>query len=1789
MKLLFINLCHLFIEKVKHPLSKSANFITGIALILLSSSFSLDLSATVRYVKSGSSGSAPYTTWATADGNLQTVIDYSSAGDTIWVAAGTYLPALNTSFAMKEGVKIFGGFTGTETNISQRDWEANVTILKGNGKSVINNNNNGLSNAAELDGFTIRDGNGSFMGGGGIFNYRVSPVIRNCSFSNNTTSWGYGGGIYNSDGSPVITNCIFSGNSTPFREGGAIYHEGSGSPLISNCTFLNNTAETGGAISLQAGSPIVLNCILQGNSAMEGGAVFNYCSSLFINCVFNDNTANGRGSAIWNRRSSTLINCTLTDNNSTNSVIAIENLSTVQIRNSIIYGNNGNITITPGSSLIAANSLIQGIHDNTNGNIDGDTDPLFVNAGDVDGADDTWGTNDDGLILQSSSPAMNSGDNSYISGYSEDVGGDPRIFDCTVDMGAYETQVLTFDPQQSVVQDPVPVCSGTDATFTVSHQAGTNPTFTWYLNGTQVQTGSSNTYVTDSLVDGDDIIVEGVYEECSNLFIDTIVGRVLSQPVLNSIGNFDYCNGEGADAIQFTGSFSNVDWTNDQVGIGLAASGSGDINPFTATNNTNAPIVAHIQAIGSTSTVGDPRIMDYGGRRVTYSNIKINGGANEASVAPASTVNLSFDAVSVFTGYCPGCVYQQYIGIGGSNTTIHCFSSFGSSTQYYSGNDNFTAPTTPGIYYLTFNGSLQYNCIPMSFNNEPENAIAILYVGVPMPSISCTDTINFTITVNPTPDATATPSTQTICSGAVIQTIALTGNVAGTTFDWTRDNTSNLTGIATSGSGDISGALTNTTNTIQTTIFTITPTANGCTGTPITATVTVNPTPDATVTPSTQTICSGAVIQSIALTGSVAGTTFDWTRDNTSNLTGIAASGSGDITGALTNTTNTIQTTTFTITPTANGCTGTSITAIVTVNPTPDATAAPSAQTICSEDVLQTIALTGNVAGTTFDWTRDNTSNLTGIAASGNGDISGNLTNTTNTIQTTTFTITPTANGCTGTPITATVTVNPTPDATATPSAQTICSEDVIQTIALAGNVAGTTFDWTRDNTGNVTGIAASGSGDITGALINTTNTIQTTTFTITPTANGCTGTSITAIVTVNPTPDATATPSAQTICSGSTIQNIALTGSVSGTTYSWTRNNTVNVTGIPASGNGSIISGTLTNTTYTIQTVTFTITPTANGCVGAPITATVTVNPTPDVTPTPTDQEPCSGKPITPITMSGNVSGTTYLWTRDMPQITGIAMSGSGTISGTLYNNGSTPVTVTFTITPWANGCPGLPKTATVTVYPLPHAQAEAAPNPVCEGGLMWFNATGGVQYHWSGPGGFTFDGGRFGRNMELNMAGTYFVTVTSSHGCTSTASITVSVKPAPVPTISISPNPACTGNTVQLSATGGTGYKWSGPNGFTSTQQNPVITNVKLYQAGTYTVTVTGANSCTASISTDLKVNETPVGKAWYDEATSCAGSTLHLYATGGGTYQWTGPAGFSSTQKNPTRANLNSTHSGIYTVVITGLYGGCTSSYSVNVQVHPLPAVTAWTTTPEVCEGDAAYLFASGGSTYQWSGPYGYLSNFQNPVIYNIPAYMDGIYTVIASSKYGCTASASVYIDVQTVNAIVNATPNPVPYGGTLYLTASGGESYLWTGPNGFHTTFQNPIIYKFTSVNAGLYACVVSTRAGCQDTEIILVQVKDRGLQDEPQLETRTGKYVQVFPNPAKDMIRLVDHYTGTMNYTIIDAQGNAIQQGKTTSGDQISIDQLNAGSYYIQWTYTIDGKLQSNISKFIKVK
>src|ERR1700744_1529859 len=192
--------------------------------------------ANIIYVDSSNAmGFQDGSTWVTAYTSPQIAINNAVAGDTIWVAKGTYQMASNVSLVMKEGVKLFGGFLNTNSAFSQRNFQNNATILKGNGTSVIRNDQNNLTAAAVLDGFIVnaipQDGNGNTIAisvnGGGMYNNSVSPTISNCIFEN-ANMVGMGGGIYWIGGSGIITNCSFINNiiSASNVGGGGLYLNG---------------------------------------------------------------------------------------------------------------------------------------------------------------------------------------------------------------------------------------------------------------------------------------------------------------------------------------------------------------------------------------------------------------------------------------------------------------------------------------------------------------------------------------------------------------------------------------------------------------------------------------------------------------------------------------------------------------------------------------------------------------------------------------------------------------------------------------------------------------------------------------------------------------------------------------------------------------------------------------------------------------------------------------------------------------------------------------------------------------------------------------------------------------------------------------------------------------------------------------------------------------------------------------------------------------------------------------------------------------------------------------------------------------------------------------------------------------------------------------------------------------------------------------------------------------------------------------------------------------------------
>ncbi|QEC70858.1 hypothetical protein FSB73_03350 [Arachidicoccus ginsenosidivorans] len=240
--------------------------------------------ATVIYVNLNAIGNNDGASWSNGYTNFQAAVDAAIAGDSIFVATAVYQPASGASFIMKEGVKIFGGFTGTESAFSQRSLK-NKATLKGNGNSVVSNDDNGLTSAAELDGFIITGGTADQ--GGGIYNNKVSPVIRNCIFENNSANIN-GGGMFNATSSANIINCIFTGNTTAGNGGGLFNYTNAKVHIINCIIWGNNSDNSGGGIYNRLANPVITNTIIWNNMATlgdnglfnnNGNPVFSYCNT----------------------------------------------------------------------------------------------------------------------------------------------------------------------------------------------------------------------------------------------------------------------------------------------------------------------------------------------------------------------------------------------------------------------------------------------------------------------------------------------------------------------------------------------------------------------------------------------------------------------------------------------------------------------------------------------------------------------------------------------------------------------------------------------------------------------------------------------------------------------------------------------------------------------------------------------------------------------------------------------------------------------------------------------------------------------------------------------------------------------------------------------------------------------------------------------------------------------------------------------------------------------------------------------------------------------------------------------------------------------------------------------------------------------------------------------------------------------------------------------------------------------------------------------------------------------
>ncbi|HSW60456.1 MAG TPA: choice-of-anchor Q domain-containing protein [bacterium] len=358
------------------------------------------------YVNINATGANTGLSWEDAFTKLQDAIDLAEEGYEIWVAKGTFKPSRIVQkdvlqnvekgdvdikrfyhFSLKNNIAVLGGFSGTETKVSQRNWVANETILSGDidndGKISQGDSFNVILNinidvTTIFDGFIITGGNSDFkneeitstpfQNGGGMNNYNSANLtVKNCVFHSNRADVS-GGAVANFNSNPVIEGSIFKDNSS--LKGGAISNFKSHSD-IRGTLFKNNNAQNGygGAVFNGENSRGKFDsCDFISNSAFDAGAVANNFNSAttFDKCKFISNLADSRGGAMTNAQSSPKISNSIFDSNISNhGGGAIENyeycspviLNTIFKNNSVTgLGDGGALLINTGKTLIV-NSL----------------------------------------------------------------------------------------------------------------------------------------------------------------------------------------------------------------------------------------------------------------------------------------------------------------------------------------------------------------------------------------------------------------------------------------------------------------------------------------------------------------------------------------------------------------------------------------------------------------------------------------------------------------------------------------------------------------------------------------------------------------------------------------------------------------------------------------------------------------------------------------------------------------------------------------------------------------------------------------------------------------------------------------------------------------------------------------------------------------------------------------------------------------------------------------------------------------------------------------------------------------------------------------------------------------------------------------------------------------------------------------------------------------------------------------------------------------------------------------
>lgn len=414
------------------------------------------------------------------------------------------------------------------------------------------------------------------------------------------------------------------------------------------------------------------------------------------------------------------------------------------------------------------------------------------------------------------------------------------------------------------------------------------------------------------------------------------------------------------------------------------------------------------------------------------------------------------------------------------------------------------------------------------------------------------------------------------------------------------------------------------------------------------------------------------------------------------------------------------------------------------------------------------------------------------------------------------------------------------------------------------------------------------------------------------------------------------------------------------------------------------------------------------------------------------------------------------------------------------------------------------------LTVLAVPVATV-TADTSVCEGENISLFAGGGLNYTWSPALFLNQTTGSSVTSVSPTSNVTYTVIVDNGQGCADTTDVDVEVLAVPT-ALAFGDTLICPGDTVGISAVGGTSYVWS-PSGSLS---NPNSGVTVAYPSITtdYLVTVIAPNGCTDEDTVRVEVSAIRADAG--GDADLCIGDFLELNGTGGGSYNWSPPANLSDPNiSNPLADPSNDI---TYYLTVTNAIG-CTAIDSIAITIRPLPIVEAGSDLI-ICDNDSVQLNAIGALAYQWTPP----SNLSNPNS-GTPFASPGsptIYTVVGTDQYGCRNSDSLFIDVIPA-------PTADAFGGqricqdsSIQLFATGGITYAWTPAQSLNDPIlQNPIASPSATTT---YTVTVFALNGCDDSDTVIVPVTPTPVVniDGPPIIC-LGKGARLFGSGADDYL------------------------------------------------------------------